>query len=273
MIKLFASDLDGTLLNAHHQFDERIVQGIRDLLDQGAEFSIATGRGPKQCTIPEIERDVYKICMNGALILDKENAILHMELFPKDILSLLIDEFYDLPFDFVTPEKTYTMHSQEAYVRKKVDINDDDAWKERFMRDFLPRMEFNASKEEILHADVCKVNMRTDQHKSYVRLTEFLDVHQDQILNAPSSEDLIELTAVNSQKGNAVAILAKHLGLKDDEVAVYGDGGNDLSMLSRFSHSYAPENACLAAKEKARSVIGPAFEYSVIKHMEEISKS
>lgn len=273
MIKLFASDLDGTLLNAHHQFDERIVQGIRDLLDRGAYFSIATGRGPKQCTIPEIENDVYKICMNGALILDKDNTIIHMELFPKEVLALLIDEFGDLPFDFVTPEKTYTMHSQDSYVRKKVDINDDEAWKERFMRDFLPRMKFDASKEEILQDDVCKVNMRIDKHKSYDRFMAFLETHQGHILNAPSSEDLIELTAVNSQKGNAVAILAHYLNVDEDEVAVYGDGGNDLSMLSHFTHSYAPANACLLAKEKARSVIGPAFEYSVIKHMEEISKS
>lgn len=72
MIRLFASDLDGTLLNAHHQFDERIVDGIRRLLAEGAAFAIATGRGNKQCAIPEIESDVYKICMNGALILDKK---------------------------------------------------------------------------------------------------------------------------------------------------------------------------------------------------------
>ena len=31
-------------------------------------------------------------------------------------------------------------------------------------------------------------------------------------------------------------------GIEEDEIAVYGDGGNDLVMLRRFRHSYATAN-------------------------------
>ena len=44
MIKLFASDLDGTLLNLLHDTDRTIRDAIREVTASGAHFSVATGR-------------------------------------------------------------------------------------------------------------------------------------------------------------------------------------------------------------------------------------
>ncbi len=45
MIKLFASDMDGTLLNPNHVISDTTAQAIRDLQAQSdIEFLIATGR-------------------------------------------------------------------------------------------------------------------------------------------------------------------------------------------------------------------------------------
>lgn len=268
MIRLFASDLDGTLLNAHHQFDERIVDGIRRLLAEGGAFGIATGRGNKQCAIPEIESDVYKICMNGALILDKNDAVLAMSCVPKPVLARLLDELPEYAFDFVTPDKTYTRYSKETYFTRKVDTSADALWKERFMRDFLPRIQFAATKQQILDADVCKINLRVDPGMDTRHLDAFLAVHEKEIANAPSGSGLYELTAHGVNKGQAVLRLGNRLGIDPDEIAVYGDGGNDLEMLGLFEHAYAPANASETAKQKAKDVIGPSDQYSVITHMQ-----
>lgn len=53
MIRLFASDLDGTLLNEKHQFDDVIVEGIQKIVNSGHVFSIATGRGKASAPILE----------------------------------------------------------------------------------------------------------------------------------------------------------------------------------------------------------------------------
>lgn len=42
MIRLFVSDLDGTLLNENHQLDDRILQSIDFVLDNQCDFAIAT---------------------------------------------------------------------------------------------------------------------------------------------------------------------------------------------------------------------------------------
>ena len=44
MIRLFVSDLDGTLLNENHQLDDRILQSIDFVLDNQCDFAIETGR-------------------------------------------------------------------------------------------------------------------------------------------------------------------------------------------------------------------------------------
>ena len=47
----------------------------------------------------------------------------------------------------------------------------------------------------------------------------------------------------------------------------YGDGGNDLQMLSMFEHSYAPCKALEEAKYAANNQLGPYYEYSVARNM------
>ena len=55
--------------------------------------------------------------------------------------------------------------------------------------------------------------------------------------------------------------------LRRTRLPVYGDGGNDVMMLERFRHSYAPSNASDAAKEAAGTILGHFATYSVSRHM------
>ena len=63
--------------------------------------------------------------------------------------------------------------------------------------------------------------------------------------------------------------LADQLGIDAQDVAVYGDGGNDLEMLTMFAHSYAPCTAQKEAQMAASAIIGPYQSYSVAKHIAE----
>ena len=90
MIRLFASDLDGTLLNEHHECDEKIEKGIQRIIDAGKIFTVATGRGIKMVNLKKAGDISYYICLNGAAVLDPKKQLLHCE--PIDI------EVEDLPF-------------------------------------------------------------------------------------------------------------------------------------------------------------------------------
>lgn len=78
---------------------------------------------------------------------------------------------------------------------------------------------------------------------------------------------MFEITNVGVDKGAALAWLASYFGYSADEVAVYGDGGNDIAMLQRFTHAYATSNGSDAAKLAAGNVIGSCAFHAVPRHM------
>ena len=44
MIKIIASDMDGTLLNSEHKISSENLKAIKEAQDKGIHFAIATGR-------------------------------------------------------------------------------------------------------------------------------------------------------------------------------------------------------------------------------------
>ena len=66
-------------------------------------------------------------------------------------------------------------------------------------------------------------------------------------------------------KKNAIQILAKELGIKQEEIIVMGDGGNDISMFECAGLKIAMENAEKYLKEKADFVTTSNNENGVAK--------
>ena len=64
-------------------------------------------------------------------------------------------------------------------------------------------------------------------------------------------------------KGRAVEVLANHLGLSLDEVVVFGDSENDVSMLKTVQHSVAMRNASADARAAANYRIGLSVDDAV----------
>ena len=98
-------------------------------------------------------------------------------------------------------------------------------------------------------------------------LFAFLGERADTVVNAPFNPALFEITDAGCNKGESVAWLADYLGIRKDEVAVYGDGGNDIAMLERFEHAYATANGTPEAKVAAGTVIGSAALHAVPHHI------
>ncbi len=275
MIKLFASDLDGTLFNRYHTSDKVIISGIDKLISEGYYVSVATGRTMRPVEIKRFlkSRKVFVVAMNGAIIKDNHGNLIKEYPIHIDVLKKLLTTFPELDLECSSKDKTYIRFSKAKHVRTIRSYSSKFKLIPSFLYGiYLTNHVYKTTDEEILSKKILKVNCRHVQEMHIEALEKFLKEHSDQLENAPFSKGVYEITSKNVNKSNSLQVLTKHLQLESDEVAVYGDGGNDLEMLRDFKHSYAPSNGSKKAIEVAKNIIGSNYEHAVINHMLETIK-
>lgn len=270
VVKLFASDLDGTLLNALHKTDPVILASLRRLRAAGAHFSIATGRTLRSNRALGFEGNVAVVCANGSIVLDEEGRIARMVPLPAGFAAELASAFPSAPLDFITAEHTYHLCSEERHVASYGHMP---VWRKVVMRGMSmtggPEHIYDCEPAQIAELEVCKVNAHIQGMGEASEVAAFIAEH-DEVVNAPFDPSMFEVTRAGVNKGEAVAWLAGYLGIREDEVAVYGDGGNDIQMLGRFAgygHAYATSNGSDEAKSAAGNVIGNCAGWAVPRHM------
>ena len=271
MIKMFASDLDGTLLNGLHETDRTIRGAIKEALSQGAHVVPATGRsvlpiGDRGFT----ELKIDAVCANGAIVRGQNGEVLKTFTVDPAFVEELIRAFPQICFDCCTPDG---MFSSGSYEMHQEGFRRDNLFRRIVMRGMRARggaheeQFFDQPLSSILSHDVCKINCRVTSDDLDRELKAFLAGYADTVVNAPFDPVMFEITDKDCNKGASIAWLGRYYGIEEDEIAVYGDGGNDLVMLRRFRHSYATANGSPEAKAAAGAVIGRCEFHAVPKHI------
>ena len=271
LIKLFASDLDGTLYNGLHQTDGGIVRRLRRVVGAGRHVALATGRWSStgaELGFGDLPLEV--VCGNGAFVYGASGELLRsVEIDPATVEELL-RAFPTCCLVCVSAAGTFVRGSRAdqlaGYLPPHGLLGRFVAWQAR-RRGPGADMVFDQTEADVLAHPICKVNCRVLDAGLKAELAAFVGERADTLVNASFDGDLFELTEASVNKGEALAWLAGHLGMTEDEVAVYGDGGNDLAMLERFDHAYATSNASEAAKRAAGNVIGSCTLHAVPRHM------
>ncbi|MBM6837173.1 HAD-IIB family hydrolase, partial [Clostridium saudiense] len=124
MIKLIASDMDGTLLNTNHTISEGNIEAIRKAQQLGVKFAIVTGRsydGVKPIA-DEFNLDCEYILMNGAEYRDKDGNILENITIDKEKVKVIMEVMgeEDLCIELFTNVGTLT----SDYEKVKASIED-----------------------------------------------------------------------------------------------------------------------------------------------------
>lgn len=261
MIKLVACDLDGTLLDENHQLPQRNIQAIHKLQQAGISFMAATGRN-YQSVAPMFEKEGIRcdcLLLNGALITDADGNRRSHTPMPLDIAAaaLRILEESTLPYHMYTSEGIVSSapeKGREMFIRhmRKQGMQDEE------IRELMEESSFGCYDREIKDAFlylreepiIYKLEAFGDDAEGLHALrSQLKQVEHTAVTN--SVADNIEITASGAQKGLALKKLCREQGLQPDEVMVFGDSLNDLSMMQEFRHSFAMENAADIIKEAA----------------------
>ena len=226
-IKLIAVDLDGTLLNSDHKISEETKKALQKAARMGISVVPCSGRpfpGVKQY-LEELDLQgdkQFAITFNGALVFN-----LNGEEIVKDTLSftdftyfLEMAKKYKMPFHVELDDHFVTLD-------RKINIYlSHESW--------MTQMPIEVKDFDEIPADFTFVKgMFTGSHKEMEDFLKRVDLADFKSYNASTSDPtLFELNSKTASKGNALKQLGKKLGLREDEIMIFGDQSNDLSMFS-----------------------------------------
>lgn len=226
-VKLIAIDLDGTLLTSGNDISTETLKTLQQVHNQGIKIVLASGR-PLSGVMPYEKKlglngdHEYAIVFNGAVVQNLAGKVLaSQEMDYRDFnLMLRLQRLAHVNLHFETTECFWTL-DRDLSVQMQINAaltNNDLRVRER--KEIPQSFTFN------------KVGFTCDQNSDQIeKLWNSIPDWAFQSYDIVRSLDnCIELNAIGASKGNAVMELAARLKINQNEVMVFGDQGNDLSM-------------------------------------------
>lgn len=237
MFHIVASDLDGTLLNTEHALSAYTKETLQKLRKKDIHFVFATGRHHIDVAQmrDNMDIDAYMITSNGARVHDsKGNVIVSLNLKPSiayEIAQVAMDD-----------SLVYThIYRGDEWLINKEDPDSLEYFSEsHFKYRLFEPIDFATD-------DIAKIYFTTNDDSHNIRLIELknrLKAHYgNEISIAFSTANCLEVMGANVSKGNALAAVVKKLGYTLQDSIAFGDGMNDLEMLSMAGKGCIMQNA------------------------------
>ncbi|GAA0077307.1 Cof-type HAD-IIB family hydrolase [Clostridium sp. CTA-5] len=267
MIKIIASDMDGTLLNEKHIISKENIKAINKAEQAGIIFTISTGR-EYDSVKPLLEESKIRcqcILMNGAEYRDEDGNILECINIDKNKAIKIIEilKNINISFRIMTNKGVYTTDTREKALEEiayriqsfEPGTSFEEALKLAEINPFFLELKYISNIEEFFNNDI--------EFRKFVAFNSDLSVLKEArerlesihgLAISSSFEDNIEITDEKAQKGIMLAKVVDNMGINRDEVLVLGDSFNDYSMFTEFTESVAMGNAIPEVKEIAKYI-------------------
>lgn len=266
MIKLIASDMDGTLLNEKMEVSDRNIQAIKDAQNAGIEFLIATGRGLSEAK-PFLRNQVNSgyITLNGAEVFDPQGNLISSNPISFEAQNKIVDYFhkYNVYFEVVTDKGIFS-NDREARTNNLanllVKLNPGTSFKQA-LRDTQERvkmmpMNFVDNYDHIFNDKSYKImkliGFNEHQHKVLAPMKKEITKNVKEVVVTSSSPNNVEINSKEAQKGIALLQYAQQRNIKPEEIMAIGDNLNDYSMIKDAGVGVAMKNAIPVIKEIAQ---------------------
>lgn len=263
MIKLIASDMDGTLVNDEGKISESIYRLINILHDKNIKFAAASGRFYSQLckNFEDVKSNMIIIAHNGALVKYKNDGRI---IFSSPLKDEDIEHILNLKREFGEEILIGTENNAFALNPKKEIYEDYKAW-EIPVKLCTSRQDIDGPVYRITYFS--PEGVKTDTIK-------YLENNLNSNLGfVVSGSKWIDITNKEISKGKAIRIIQDKYDIKKKNTMVFGDYYNDITMFQAADFSYAMENAPEDVKNKARFIAGSNNENGVYNVIHEYASS
>lgn len=245
MIKLIASDIDGTLIqDSTPDLYPEIEEEICRLTDQGILFVCASGR--QYASIRKVfervaDRIIY-IAENGAHIRwrDTDLGLTEMKREYAEELIGKLRKLKDCEMIVSTPQGSLLETKDQEFL---------DLMKYGYHNEFRVVEDILAQEVPILKVAV--------YHKDSIRSlgeSVLIPEWKDRLKCCVAGEEWVDFMDLSVDKGNALRTIQKHFGVTKEETMAFGDNTNDIGLMTAAGESYAVENARPEVKAAAKHV-------------------
>ena len=267
MIKLIASDMDGTLLNHNHKIPKENVKLINFAKNQGIEFVVATGRAYYEA-LPALNEENINcdvISFNGGIVYDKNGNIISITpMLPKDLYyTIEILKSFDISYQLYTKNTIYTK-SIETDINAYIDLirsNGYDPDVEHLRAEAQQKLdvgyiteveniELYLNEKENPPIKIIAISNDISKLENAAKLLS----ENTSISVTSSGANNIEIMHKNATKGEALKEIAKIYGINLENAVAIGDNLNDQAMLDIVGYSVAMKNGNIKLKEQAKYV-------------------
>ncbi|MDQ1003196.1 phosphoglycolate phosphatase (TIGR01487 family) [Neobacillus niacini] len=233
-IKLIALDMDGTLLDDHHEISEANRQAIKEAQEKGIYVVLSTGRSLRKCEkyADSLALTSYLVTVNGSEIWDDKRGLVERNLVNTDSIQWMVEL------------------TQKHKIRY---------WAISTSRNWFDEMPEDIHGEEWLKFGF---NIKDVPTRDKI-LNELQTRGEFELSNSTPTNIEVNPAGINKAKG--LKLVCERLGIHMKNVMAVGDSLNDLAMIKEAGLGVAMRNAQDTVKEAAAWVTSTNNEDGVAK--------
>ena len=255
MIKIVATDMDGTLLDDDKHLPENFEEVIADLSRRKINFVISSGRSfnvLKKQFSKHLD-DLTFICDNGAYIVIGGKNV-YTSVIDRQTVMNVVDHCEKKGYTVILCGKKGAWHNaKEPSLDKEISTY-------YICQTYLE--DLHDCDDEIFKIAIFNENGYTNAE--YEALS---DEFSDNCTALLSGSKWVDIMNKGVTKGSALSTICNRFGVGYNEVMAFGDYLNDVDMLNCAYYSFAMSNAHNSVKQVANFITGSNNDNSVMKEV------
>lgn len=260
-IKMVVTDMDGTLLNSHHEVSNKFLNLFKELKKHNILFVAASGRQYNSIIhkLHTIKDDIIVVAENGGYAVQKEKELFSTALDTTKMHELLkiAEKIEGAHVVLCGKNNAYVKGGSSNFIQKL----------EQYYTEFVVLDTFSGFKNEILK--IALYHSISSEHYIYPEVKHLEDLFKVKI----SGQNWLDLSHNNANKGYAVEKLQQQYNISPKDTLVFGDYNNDLEMLANATYSFAMKNAHPNVLEVANYTTSSNDDYGVERILEQLISS
>ena len=257
MIKLIATDMDGTLLKSNNEIQDGFYDVFHKLKEKDIIFAAASGRQYYNLLekFKGLDNNMMFIAENGTFVVYRGEELIVNSLDKEIALELIkVGRTIENSYIILCGKNSAYIESRDERLIEQT---------EKYYARYEVVEDLTKVEDDILKVTIC------DFSGSEGNSNKYFDDYRDKAQICVSGEIWLDMMAKGVNKGLAIKEIQENLGIKHEETMVFGDYLNDLEMMGSAYHSYAMDNAHDDLKKVARFIAKSNDECGVVQAIKE----